>query len=128
MIHDGAFGGSENSPFSIGSGEGVDAGRDEPEWIVNKDKPEYDEVFCKLNPVDGKITGAAAKQEMIKSKLPNSVLGKIWKLADVDRDGMLDDYEWALANHLIKIRLDDNSLPNTLPDHLIPPCKRELVE
>jgi hypothetical protein len=24
---------------------------------------------------------------MIKSKLPNNVLGKIWKLADVDKDG-----------------------------------------
>jgi hypothetical protein len=30
----------------------------------------------------------AAKSEMIKSKLPNNVLGKIWKLADVDKDGM----------------------------------------
>jgi hypothetical protein len=29
----------------------------------------------------------AAKSEMIKSKLPNNVLGKIWKLADVDKDG-----------------------------------------
>jgi hypothetical protein len=27
----------------------------------------------------------AAKQEMIKSKLPNNVLGKIWKLSDVDK-------------------------------------------
>ena len=27
---------------------------------------------------------------MIKSKLPNNVLGKIWKLSDVDKDGMLD--------------------------------------
>ena len=24
---------------------------------------------------------------MIKSKLPNNVLGKIWKLSDVDKDG-----------------------------------------
>ncbi|XP_014680692.1 PREDICTED: EH domain-containing protein 3-like [Priapulus caudatus] len=127
-IHAGAFGGAENSPFTMGSGEGVDAGRDDADWIVAKDKPNYDETFQRLNPVDGKVTGAAAKQEMIRSKLPNSVLGKIWKLADVDKDGMLDDYEWALANHLIKVRLDDNPLPNTLPDHLVPPTKRDLVE
>ena len=25
---------------------------------------------------------------MVKSKLPNNVLGKIWKLSDVDKDGM----------------------------------------
>ena len=30
---------------------------------------------------------SAAKSEMIKSKLPNNVLGKIWKLSDVDKDG-----------------------------------------
>ena len=44
--------------------------------------------------------------EMIKSKLPNNVLGKIWKLADVDRDGMLDADEFSLAMHLMNIKLD----------------------
>ena len=43
---------------------------------------------------------------MIKSKLPNNVLGKIWKLADVDKDGMLDSDEFALAMHLINVKLD----------------------
>ena len=63
----------------------------------------YDALFDSLNPIDGKVTGASAKGwwrfphkyfysdnfhslgEMIKSKLPNNVLGKIWKLSDVDR-------------------------------------------
>ena len=67
----------------------------------------YDSMFDSLNPIDGKVTGASAKGEpgltvhspqkkricprqifsgeMIKSKLPNNVLGKIWKLSDVDR-------------------------------------------
>ena len=44
--------------------------------------------------------------EMIKSKLPNNVLGKIWKLSDVDKDGMLDSDEFALAMHLINVKLD----------------------
>ena len=43
---------------------------------------------------------------MIKSKLPNNVLGKIWKLSDVDKDGMLDSDEFALAMHLINVKLD----------------------
>ena len=43
---------------------------------------------------------------MIKSKLPNNVLGKIWKLSDVDKDGLLDADEFALAMHLINIKLD----------------------
>lgn len=123
-INAGAMGGAENTPFLVGSGEGVDEGRDDSDWIVAKDKPKYDEVFYTLNPINGKITGASAKMEMVKSKLPNSVLGKIWKMADVDKDGMLDEDEWALANHLIKIRLDDFPLPNALPEHLVPPSKR----
>ena len=43
---------------------------------------------------------------MIKSKLPNNVLGKIWKLSDVDKDGLLDIDEFALAMHLINIKVD----------------------
>ena len=43
---------------------------------------------------------------MIKSKLPNNVLGKIWKLSDVDKDGMLDADEFCLAMHLMNIKLD----------------------
>ena len=48
---------------------------------------------------------------MIKSKLPNNVLGKIWKLADVDKDGMLDSDEFALAMHLINVKLDGELNP-----------------
>lgn len=79
--------------------------------------------------------------EMIKSKLPNNVLGKIWKLADVDKDGMLDSDEFALAMHLINVKLDGemnhvsvekvfslcvlgHDLPTELPSHLVPPSKR----
>ena len=124
-VEGGAFEGYTESPFGFGRGEGADAGKGEHEWIVTQDRYKYDEVFEKLNPVNGKVSGAAAKSEMVKSKLPNSVLGKIWKLADVDRDGMLDLDEWALANHLINIKMEGHDLPNDLPDHLIPPSKRE---
>ena len=68
----------------------------------------------------------AAKSEMVKSKLPNTVLGKIWKLSDVDHDGYLDADEFALAMHLINVKLDGHELPVELPDHLKPPSKRDL--
>lgn len=123
-VEGGAFEGYTESPFGFGRGEGADAGKGEHEWIVNQDRFKYDEVFEKLSPVNGKVSGAAAKAEMVKSKLPNTVLGKIWKLADIDRDGMLDADEWALANHLISIKMEGHDLPNELPDHLIPPGKK----
>jgi len=59
---------------------------------------------------------------------------------------MLDIDEWALSQHLskfefvcfrnsfidllfcliVKVKLDGHELPNTLPDHLVPPSKRHL--
>merc|ERR1712223_1436544 len=125
-IEGGAFDGvmDKATPFQFRGGEGVNAGVGEVEWVVQKDRYKYDEMFDKLGPIDGKIGGAADKQEMIKSKLPNNVLGKIWKLSDVDKDGMLDADEFALAMHLMNVKLDGNDLPMDLPAHLIPPSKR----
>ena len=59
----------ENTPFSIGSVEGINAGIYEHDWIVNRTRIEADEIFAQLSPQNGKISGASAKQEMIKSKL-----------------------------------------------------------
>ncbi|XP_041720671.1 EH domain-containing protein 3 isoform X1 [Coregonus clupeaformis] len=126
VVKGGAFDGTLNGPFGHGYGEGAGEGIDEAEWVVARDKPMYDEIFYTLSPVNGKVTGANAKKEMLKSKLPNTVLGKIWKLADIDKDGMLDDEEFALANHLIKVKLEGHELPADLPGHLIPPSKRKI--
>ena len=103
--------------------EGVDLGAGEPDWIVSKERGKWDEIFHSLSPCKGKITGSAAKKEMVKSRLPNPVLAKVWRLADVDQDGMLDADEFALGMHLINIKLDGFDLPDDLPSHLIPPSK-----
>ncbi|KAM6965043.1 EH domain-containing protein 3 [Aplochiton taeniatus] len=127
-VKGGAFDGTLNGPFGHGYGEGAGEGIDDADWVVSRDKPAYDEIFYTLSPINGKVTGANAKREMVKSKLPNTVLGKVWKLADIDKDGMLDDEEFALANHLIKVKLEGHELPNELPPHLVPPSKRKISE
>ena len=48
----------------------------------------------------------------------------IWRHSDVDHDGMLDSDEFALAMHLIHIKLEGFDLPEDLPDHLVPPSKK----
>ncbi|XP_003744278.1 EH domain-containing protein 3 [Galendromus occidentalis] len=111
-------------PFVFGKGEGADEGSLQREWVVEKERARYDEVFESLNPIDGKISGQMAKDEMLKSKLPSVVLGKVWSLSDLDKDGQLDADEFALAMHLINIRLNGHKLPDALPGHLIPPSKR----
>lgn len=124
VVHGGAFEGTRYGPFIEGATEGAYEGMDEDEWVVTKDKPKYDEIFYNLSPMDGKLSGTKAKNWMVTTKLPNSVLGKIWKLSDVDRDGMLDDEEFALASHLIEVKLEGHGLPSDLPRHLVPPSKR----
>ena len=59
----GAFSSGQDNPFSRGAGEGADAGKDyQGGWIVSEKKPEYDEIFMKLNPINGKVKGSEAKK------------------------------------------------------------------
>ncbi|XP_070571052.1 EH domain-containing protein 1-like [Ptychodera flava] len=126
-VRGGAFG-NDSTPFGVGYGEGADFGKNEHEaWIVTRDIDKYERIFETLHPVDGKISGVTAKKYMVQSKLPNTVLGKIWKLSDLDRDGMLDLEEFGLAQHLINIKLDGNDLPLELPSHLVPPSKKGFI-
>lgn len=120
-----AFSHSTNNPFASGACQGLALGAETDNWVVEEFKEEYDILFQSLGPKGGKINGAVAKREMVKSKLQNTVLGKIWTLSDIDRDGQLDKDEFALAMYLIKVKLDDDDdLPDELPIHLIPPSKR----
>ena len=45
---------------------------------------------------------------MMGSKLPVSMLGKIWDLSDQDKDGLLDRYEFTVAMHLVYRSLQVN--------------------
>ncbi|XP_041469041.1 EH domain-containing protein 1-like [Lytechinus variegatus] len=125
LIRGGAFTADESSPFGRGYGVGADYGKHEiVDWVVEAKMDEYEKIFESLGPLNGKISGTAAKKYMVKSKLPNLTLGRIWKLSDVDRDGMLDKEEFGLCLHLIDIKLDGSELPAELPLHLVPTNKR----
>lgn len=109
------------SPFAVmkvgGNTEGtVFAG----EWLVMPDVEEYRAEFMALGPnAQGRLTGQKAKVKLVESKLPSNVLHKVWTLADVDRDAMLTLYEFALAMHLVKMRLAGMDLPHELPACMI---------
>jgi len=124
IVLGGAFVKQSETPFKYGAMEGLDFGRGEEDWVVERVRYKYDEIFQSLYPTNGKISGTTAKNQMTKSKLPNIVLGKIWRLADINRDGQMDDDEFALAMYLIDLKLDGNEIPTKLPDHLIPPSYR----
>lgn len=108
-------------------GEGFDAGRGEEKWIIEAVKPIYDEIFNSLQPDNGKLKRSVAKEELLKSKLPNNVLSRVYSMADVDDDGLLDIDEFAVAKYLIDLKLKGFDLPTELPKHLVPPSKKNLV-
>ncbi|XP_041568501.2 EH domain-containing protein 2 isoform X2 [Taeniopygia guttata] len=124
-VRGGAFDGALG-PFGRGDedDEEEEDDEDDEEWVVMKDKAKYDEIFYGLAPSGGKLSGRRAKGWMVASNLPSSVLGRIWQLSDVDRDGMLDHEEFALAGHLIGAKLEGRGLPADLPPRLVPPSKR----
>ncbi len=62
----------------------------------------------------------------MKSKLPSSILRRIWALSDIDQDGQLDRDEFCVAMFLIDHKLSGNDLPDKLPPNVIPPSKKNL--
>jgi len=118
------------NPFAAGAAEGFNLGAGSSDWVIEttSSKEKYDKMFLELGPNDGKVSGAIAKKEMVKSKLPKNALAKIWTLSDIDKDGQLDEEEFALAMYLIDTKLQGNDdIPTVLPEHLIPPGKRKLL-
>ena len=85
----------------------------------------WSSLFSAAAPLEGKLTGSQAKPIMMESRLPNSVLSKVWALADVDKDGMLDESEFYLAMYLMDLKIAGNDLPGVLPEYLLPPEKTD---
>jgi hypothetical protein len=116
--------GSSPSPFAVmKTGGATESSAYKSEWLQSPDPAKYSEEFQALDTKqEGKVTGAQAKEKMVQSKLPSNVLHKIWSLADVDKDGALNLYEYALAMHFIDMKLAGLDLPQALPpDMAIPP-------
>ncbi|CAB3379125.1 Hypothetical predicted protein [Cloeon dipterum] len=94
------------------------------DWTVQPaEKLKYDNLFDSLEPVKGLIPGNKVKSVMMNSKLPLPTLGKIWDLADADKDGMLDRHEFTVAMHLVYKALEKHAIPATLPPDLMKPTR-----
>lgn len=92
---------------------GVDVWRISPEV-----KAKYDEQFFQLKPINGYVTGDQAKNLFLQSGLPPQILAQIWALADRNADGKMDSFEFAIAMHLIQMKLKGAELPKILPSSM----------
>ncbi|XP_048831995.1 epidermal growth factor receptor substrate 15-like 1 isoform X2 [Brienomyrus brachyistius] len=98
----------------------------DPRWAVRpEEKSKFDGIFESLVPVSGLLSGEKVKPVLINSKLPLDVLGRVWDLSDIDKDGHLDRDEFAVAMHLVYRALEKEPVPPVLPSSLIPPSKRK---
>ncbi|XP_068090304.1 epidermal growth factor receptor substrate 15-like 1 isoform X2 [Hyperolius riggenbachi] len=98
----------------------------EGHWSVRtEEKAKFDGIFDSLLPVSGLLSGDKVKPVLINSKLPLDILGRVWELSDIDKDGHLDRDEFAVAMHLVYRALEKEPVPSVLPQSLIPPSKRK---
>ncbi|KAI4902163.1 hypothetical protein NFI96_030360 [Prochilodus magdalenae] len=100
---------------------------DSPWAVKQEEKLKFDAIFDSLSPVGGMLTGDKVKPVLLNSKLPVDVLGRVWELSDIDRDGMLDKDEFAVAMYLVYRALENEPVPMALPPSLVPPSKRKRI-
>ncbi|XP_028284224.1 epidermal growth factor receptor substrate 15-like 1 isoform X2 [Parambassis ranga] len=110
-----------NSPLLTASAAAPDS-----QWAIRPDeKGKFEGIFESLSPTNGLLPGDKVRPVLINSKLPLDVLGKIWDLSDVDKDGHLDKEEFTVAMHLVYRAMEKEPVPSSLPASLIPPSKRK---
>ncbi|KAI8976979.1 actin cytoskeleton-regulatory complex protein END3-domain-containing protein [Pilobolus umbonatus] len=91
--------------------------------ISPAERQKYLEIFQARGQVNGFMSGAIARDVLLKSNLPPNCLERIWDLADIDKDGNLDFEEFCIAMHLTFSCINGEEVPASLPPSLIPPNK-----
>ena len=68
-------------------------------------------MFSKLQVADdGTISGKQARQVLVNSKLKTQILGQIWELSDINKDGKLDADEFAVVRSFFSIIIINSSI------------------
>ncbi|XP_058981631.1 epidermal growth factor receptor substrate 15-like 1 isoform X2 [Musca domestica] len=115
-------------PSPVVTAGAVPAAAPTGDWSIRViDRLKYEQLFESLKPVGGMLPGNKVKGVLLDSKLPMDTLGKIWDLADQDKDGNLDKHEFIVAMHLVYKTLEKRTVPDVLPPELrkpgVPPPK-----
>ncbi|XP_078069026.1 intersectin-2-like isoform X5 [Mustelus asterias] len=85
-------------------------------WAITSDeRSKHDQQFLSLKPLGGLLSGDQARNFFLQSGLPKVVLAEIWTLADLNKDGKMDQQEFSIAMKLIKMTLQGHPVPPTLP-------------
>ncbi|XP_056388239.1 epidermal growth factor receptor substrate 15 isoform X2 [Hyla sarda] len=97
------------------------------QWVVSHvEKTKYDEIFLKLDKdQDGLVSGLEVREIFLKTGLPSALLAHIWSLCDTKDGGKLSKEQFALAFHLINLKLVKGiDPPQSLTPEMMPPSER----
>ena len=88
-----------------------------PYYIPNdENKNTYKKYFESGQTVDGFIEGVTAKNLFLQSSLPPTFLAQIWSLVDTEQSGRLNENQFILAMHLLRLKVKENiDPPNNTP-------------
>ena len=77
------------------------------------DSDNNDQYLEQFNDVaeNGYVSGSKAKQILLSFGIEKSILKKLWDLADIDKDGKLDESEYIIAMKLVEKVTNGEELP-----------------
>ena len=117
---------SEANPFA----DDDDDVSDPHAWAVAPFKAEFDAAFQAAGPaarpggLPPALLPAQVKALLVPTGLPKESLRAVWELSDLDKDGVLDADEFAVAMYLCRQAQNGEAVPKVLPDNAVPPSKR----
>ncbi|KAK6536004.1 actin organization and endocytosis protein [Arthrobotrys megalospora] len=88
-------------------------------FITAADQAKFEQLF-KAGVQDGQaLSGNTAKEILLRSGLPGSILETIWGLSDTTKSGHLMFPEFAVAMWLCNVARSGQSLPSSLPEKIL---------
>jgi len=117
---------SEANPFA----DDDDDVSDPHAWAIAPFKAEFDAAFQAAGPaarpggLPPALSPAQVKALLMPTGLPKESLRAVWELSDLDKDGVLDADEFAVAMYLCRQAQNGEAVPKVLPDNAVPPSKR----
>jgi len=98
-------------------------------WALHDSAERLKSVFESLGPKGGFLDTKTARDVLLKTGLSKEQLRQIWELSDIDRDGYFDHEEYVVAMFLVDAVIQKKKpLPTHLPNSVVPPNKRVLLE
>jgi GTPase SAR1 family protein len=97
-------------------------------WALQDSAERLRQSFEALGPEGGFLSTAKARDVLVKTGLTKDQLRQIWNLSDMDRDGLFDHEEYVVAMFLCDAVIQKGRpIPAELPQSVVPPSKRHLV-